>query len=49
MGGEGRTRGSSTKEREGMKGGAGVKNEEGEERHDCWVIDAPGGQAQRHP
>jgi len=22
-----------------------VKNEEGEERHGCWVIDAPGGGA----
>jgi len=33
----------------GRKGGADVKNEEGEERHGCWVIDAPGGQAQRHP
>jgi len=26
----------------GGRGGAGVKND-GEERHGCWVIDAPGG------
>ena len=31
----------------GGKGEAGVKNEEGEERHGCWVIDAPGESATR--
>jgi len=33
------------------RGRAGVKNEEGGRApwFNCWVIDAPGGQAQRHP
>jgi len=35
------------KERVGR--GADVKNEEGEERHGCWVIDAPGDRCKGTP
>ena len=45
MGGEGRTRGRSRKERKGRGGGeeGGRRENEGEARHGCWVVDAPGG------